>query len=66
MRCCHLFLLFHCEVDVAVKPVEMFQEELEAVLPMVPDDKSVVHIPEPVWGFVVCCGDGELPKFFHE
>ena len=32
--------LFHCELDVAVKPVEVFQEEAELLLSVLPDDKG--------------------------
>ena len=58
--------LFHCELDAAVKRVEVFQEEPKVVLPMLPDYECVVHIPEPNLGLVVCSGDGGLFKSFHE
>ena len=45
--------LFHGELDAAVKPVEVFQKELEVVLPVLPDDESIVHISEPNFGSVV-------------
>ena len=41
-----------------MKPVEVVQEELKVVLPVLPDDEGVITIPEPDLGAVVCCGDG--------
>ena len=37
--------LFHCELDVAVKPVEVFQEEVELLLSVLPDDKGIIDVP---------------------
>ena len=58
--------LFHCELDVAVKPVEVFQEEAELLLSVLPDDKGIIDVPQPQGGTVACCVDGELLEFFHE
>ena len=49
-----------------MKPVEVFQEELEVILPVLPDDEGVVHVLEPNLGTMVCCIDGELLEFLHE
>ena len=59
-------LLFHGELYVAVKPIEVVQEELKVFLSVLPDDEGVIYIPKPDLGAVVCCGDGSLLKLLHE
>ena len=58
--------LFHCELDAAVKPVEVFQEEAEFLPPVLPDDEGIINIPKPHVWTVVCCVDGKLLEFLHE
>ena len=61
-----ILFLIHSELDAAVKPVEVIQEQLELVLAMLPDDKSVIDIAQPDSRLEISCGDGSLLEFLHE
>ena len=61
-----ILFLIHGELDAAVQPVEVFQEQLELVRTVLSDDKGVIHVAKPNTRLEVSCGDGSLLEFFHD
>ena len=61
-----ILFLIHGELDAAVQPVEVFQEQLKLVMTILPDDKGVIDVAKLDSWLEVSCGDGSLLEGFHE